>query len=320
MEGGGIRGIVYAGAFKALEDKGILQKIENVAGTSAGAIAGLMISIGYTAAEIDSIMMSLPFEKFNDGKGGLLGKYKRVKRKFGVYEGDKFLDWLKGMLLQKTGNSDLTFEELHVLKLSNPTYKNLFCTGTNISKQRLEIFSYKTTPNFSIATAVRLSGGIPFYFTPIALDDSLHIITAKDTNKYINYYVDGGMLCNYPISMFDSCKNGGEPLSCNDLIFNSQTLGIKLERQEQINNFLKGTNEIPNYDPKSFGDYMGAFGNLMMETMQRKYPNLENEKERTIYVSDGKISAKIKKISFENKRLLFDNGEAGVLQFFRKVP
>lgn len=316
LEGGGIKGIAYAGAFKVLEEKGVLKNIENIAGSSAGAIAGLMVSIGYNAVEIDSILMSLPFQKFNDGKGGLLGKYKRIKKKFGVYKGDKFEQWLREMLLQKTGNANLTFDDLHQLKIKNSLYKDLYCTGTNISKQRLEVFSYKNTPTFSIATAVRISGGIPIYFTPIALDDSLQKIEEGDTTSYINYYVDGGMLCNYPISMFDSCKAGGETLLCNDLIFNKQTLGIKLERQAQIDSFLNNTNTIPPFNPKNVNDYLSAFTNLTMETMARKYPNLENEKGRTIYISDGGIHARIKKTSLKNKRLLFDNGEKGTKLFF----
>jgi NTE family protein len=294
LEGGGIKGIAYAGAFKVLEEKGVLQNIENIAGSSAGAIAGLMISIGYNATEIDSILMLLPFEKFNDGKGGLLGKYKRIKKKFGVYKGDKFEAWLQEMLLQKTGNANLTFEDLHQLK----------------------IFSYKNTPTFSIATAVRISGGIPIYFTPIALDNSLQKIEEGDTSSYINYYVDGGMLCNYPISMFDSCKSGGEALLCDDLVFNKETLGIKLERQAQIDSFLNNKNTIPPFNPKNVNDYLGAFANLTMETMERKYPNLENEKGRTIFISDGGVHARIKKTSIKNKRLLYENGVKGTQLFF----
>ena len=80
LEGGGLRGIAYAGAYKVLEENGTMQKIENIAGSSAGAIAGMMVSINYKADEIDSILMSLKFQKFNDGKGGLVGKYKRIKR------------------------------------------------------------------------------------------------------------------------------------------------------------------------------------------------------------------------------------------------
>ncbi len=316
LEGGGIRGVAYAGAFKVMEEKGVLQNIENVAGSSAGAIAGLIISIGYNATEMDSILTSLPFQEFNDGGGGLLGKYKRIKRKYGIYKGDRYEKWLREMLLIKTGNADLTFRQLHEMKLKDRSYRDLYVTGTNISKQRLEVFSFKSSPDFSIATAVRISGSIPLYFEPISLDDHLTKIKKGDTSSYVNYYVDGGMLCNYPISMFDSCITGGEPLLCDDLIFNLQTIGIKLERKEQIDSFLHRSTAIPGYDPKNIKDYMGAFLNLMMETMARKYPGLKNELGRTIYVSYGNVNPRIKKLSKENKKILYDNGEAGVRQFF----
>jgi NTE family protein len=316
LEGGGTRGIAFAGAFKVLQDKGILQNIENVAGTSAGAVAGLLISIGYSAAEIDSILMYLPFEKFNDGRGGLIGKYWRLNKRSGIYKGNKFEDWFRMVLQKKTNNADLTFAELHDLKVSDKKYKDLYCTGTNISKQRLEVFSYKNTPNFSIATAVRISGGIPIYFAPIALDDSLKKIKEGSPNAYVNYYVDGGLLCNYPISMFDSCKAGGVAILCNDLIFNTETLGIKLEREEQVDYFLNNNIEIPKYYVKSPRDYISAFSNLLLESLGRKYPGLENEKGRSILIGYGNVSGEIKKVSDKNKRLLFDSGVKGALQFF----
>ncbi len=316
LEGGGLRGIAYAGAFKVLEDNGTMQGIENVAGSSAGAIAGMMIAIGYKSNEIDSILMSLRFQQFNDGKGGLIGKYKRIRKNFGIYKGDRYEKWLREMLFIKTGNEALTFKQLHQMKLQSNVYKDLFCTGTNISKQRLEVFSYNSTPDFSIATAVRISGGVPLYFTPVVLDDSLHKIKVGDTSSYINYYVDGGMLCNYPISMFDSCTHGHHPLLCNDLAFNKETIGIKLERKEQISSFLKNSIEIPEFNPKKIGDYLSAFSNLMMETMARKYPGLENEKGRTIFVDYGNTHSKVKKVSVKNRKMLYQNGMAGAKQFF----
>ncbi|MDQ2863842.1 MAG: patatin-like phospholipase family protein, partial [Bacteroidota bacterium] len=42
LEGGGVRGLAYAGALEVLEQKNILSHLEKVAGSSAGAIAGLM--------------------------------------------------------------------------------------------------------------------------------------------------------------------------------------------------------------------------------------------------------------------------------------
>ena len=317
LEGGGIRGIAYAGAFKALEQKGVLQHIEKVAGSSAGAIAGMMLSIGYSTDQVDSIMMSLSFQKFNDGHGGLYGKYRRIKKKFGIYRGDKFEQWIREVLQSKTGNPDLTFRELHEMKLKDPGYRDLYCTGTNISRQRLEVFSFENTPDLSVATAVRISGGIPLYFAPIALDDHLKKIVTGDDSSFVNYYVDGGMLCNYPINMFDDCENKSNPLLCDKVIFNPKTLGLKLERPEQIDSFLHNyTIAIPPYHPKNFHQYLNAFINLSMETAARKYPGLENEKGRSIYISYGNINPRIQKMSLKNKRLLYDNGKKGVEQFF----
>ena len=245
LEGGGVRGLAYAGVFSVLEEKGILQKIEKVAGSSAGAIAGMLTCVGYTAKEIDSIMLVLPVQQFNDGKGGLIGKYKRVKNEFGIYKGKKFERWLTELVEEKTGKGNLSFADLHQLHLQNPLYKDLYCTGTNLSRQRLEIFSFENTPDLPVALAVRISGSIPFYFAPVKLDDKKQRIKKGDTTSYINYYVDGGMLCNYPISMFDSCDNDENPLLCNQVKFNMHTIGIKLERQEQIDSLQKNKITIP---------------------------------------------------------------------------
>jgi len=45
LEGGGVRGLAYAGVFNVLEEKGILPQIEKVGGSSAGSIAGMLVSI-----------------------------------------------------------------------------------------------------------------------------------------------------------------------------------------------------------------------------------------------------------------------------------
>lgn len=318
LEGGGVRGLAYAGVISVLEKQGVLEHIDNVAGSSAGAIAGLLISVGYTAKEIDSIMQDLPVQQFNDGKGGLYGKYKRVKNDFGIYEGKKFEQWLQQLVKNKTGKPNLTFSELHQLHLKSAVYKDLYCTGTNLSRQQLEIFSYEHTPQMPVALAVRISGSVPLYFEPVALNDQKEIIKKGDDSSFINYYVDGGMLCNYPISMFDTCNGEENPLLCNTVKFNPHTIGIKLERPEQIDSLHKNNITIPPYDVNNFNQYLAAFSNLMIETLNRKYPNLENEKGRTIYVSQGNISPRVKKTKQQDKLLLFENGVKAATNFFSK--
>lgn len=317
LEGGGVRGLAYAGAFSELEKTGILNQVEKVAGTSAGAIAGAMISLGYSAKEIDSIMRFLPVQEFNDGKGGILGKYRRAKRKYGLYKGEKFEHWIQALAGHKTGNINLTFSQLHQLHLKNNLYKDFYCTATNLTRQQLEIFSFETTPDMPIALAVRISGGIPLYFEPIVLNDRYEKIKNEDTISFRNYFVDGGMIANYPISIFDTCENKCNPLLSDKLWFNPQTLGIKLERPARIDSIKNNSNNIPPYEIRSLRDYIHAFNNLMIETLNRKFPNLDNEKDRTIYVSYGSINSRVRKMKTAEKEILFNNGVKAASDFIR---
>ncbi|MGN6531705.1 MAG: patatin-like phospholipase family protein [Ginsengibacter sp.] len=317
MEGGGVRGLAYPGALEVLEQKGILQNIENVAGSSAGAIAGLVVSLGYSSHEIDSALQTLKIAEFNDGKF-FFGKLRRIKKEYGMYKGEAFESWISGLIEYKTGNADLTFQDLHDLRLTNKNFRDFYCTGTNISKQKLEVLSWKTFPEMKLKTAVHISSCIPFYFVPVAIDSSGNEITSKDSAAHFDYYVDGGMLCNYPISIFDSCVDGGNPLTCQSLIFNQQTLGLKLERGDQIKEFDEGSTQIAPYDINNMKQYSSAVMNLMMETLNRRSPDLANEKGRTIYISYAGISGRPRKVSIKEKDILYTNGKVAANDFFNK--
>lgn len=317
LEGGGIRGLAYPGALKVLEEKGILKDIENVAGTSAGAITALMISLDYSAHEIDSILYTLKVKRFNDGKD-IFGKIWRIKNEYGIFKGARFEKWLGQIIQHKTGNPNITFLELHQLHLKNDRFKELYCTGTNITRQNLQVFSWKHTPQMQVKTAVHISGCIPLYFKPVAMDSNWQQVSIRKNTAPYDLYVDGGMLSNYPVNMFDTCINGGNPLLCDDVKYNTQTLGLKLERSEQIDHFNNNLTNVAAYKIGSVNDYTTALLNLTMEALNRKTEYLENERGRTIYISHGKISGKIKRVSPETKKQLFDNGVKAAEKFFTK--
>ncbi len=317
MEGGGIRGLAYSGALEVLEQKGILRNIENVAGSSAGAIAGLMVSLDYTSFEIDSVLQTLKIQEFNDGKF-FVGKIRRLKKEYGLFKGDMFSKWLGDLIKYKTGNADITFNGLHDLHLRDKRFKNFFCTGTNITKQRPEILSWKNWPEMKLRTAVHISGSIPFYFVPVAIDSAGNEVALNDTAAKYDLFADGGMLWNYPINIFDSCVDGGNPLNCKRVIYNSQTLGLKLERGEQIDEFDKDNTDIAPYKIENMKEYSGAVMNLMMESINRKSPDLANERGRTIYISYGDISGRPRKVSSKEKQLLYNYGLTAANKFFMK--
>src|SRR5215218_10897337 len=89
FEGGGVKGIGLAGAFAALEQRGFRPK--GVAGTSAGAITAALVGAGYSSAELDEILLDVPFADFKDegweDRLPLIGRAIGILRDRGIYEG-----------------------------------------------------------------------------------------------------------------------------------------------------------------------------------------------------------------------------------------
>lgn len=319
LEGGGIRGLAYPGAIKVLEEKDIIKNIEKVAGTSAGAITALLIGLGYNSAEMDSVFRSLKIQQFNDGKN-IFGKIHRLKKEYGVFKGEKFEKWLGGLIEYKTGKAITTFAELHQMHQINNKFKDVYCTGTNITQQRLQIFSWEHMPQMQLKAAIHLSGCIPVYYKPVAIDSAWNEVSVKNNKNKFDLYVDGGMINNYPINIFDSCLTGNDPFDCKNLKYNNQTLGLKLERPEQIQQFDNGVTALAPYPVSSLKDYQLALINFLQELLARKTPGLENETGRTIFISYGKVFGKIRKVSDAEKTKLFNNGVIAAEKFFTNQP
>jgi NTE family protein len=311
FEGAGIRGIAYSGVIKVLEEKNLLQNVERVGGTSAGAITALFLSLGYNADEISELINSTSFKKFNDGNFLFFGGIHRLKKYYGWYRGKRFENWLDKVIQAKTGNSEISFKELH-----EKGYKDLFITGTSIDKQKLFVFSEETFPQMKIKDAVRISMSIPLYFEAIFMNDVGNIIKHPKNKLGLHVMVDGGLLANYPIRLFDSTKyiiitNPNKP----DI--NPQTLGFKIEREEQIKSDLTSLN-LAEFPIKKFNDYIRAFYNITIENLNRQSFS-ERDWERTVSISDGNISPRIKKLPAKSIELLIKNGVEATEQYFSRL-
>ena len=125
---------------------------------------------------------------------------------------------------------DATFKDLHAKVQSDALIhgKNLFVVGTNLSQIKSEVFSYLDTPDLIISDAVRISMSIPILFRP----HQYHIknTDGKRVPKSNDLYVDGGLLDNYPLWLFDNSKFIGQMNeNFNGTYFvNNQTLGFRL--------------------------------------------------------------------------------------------
>jgi NTE family protein len=307
FEGAGIRGIAYCGALQALQEQGMLQNVERVAGTSSGAITATLFAIGYTPAEMELIIRETNFGKFNDGGGLFIGGIHRLKKRLGWYKGKKFHRWLESLIEAKTGNKHISFAELEALRATHPEMKTVVIAATCINHQESIFFSAQTFPNMAIADAVRASMAIPFYFEPMVVD-SIGKPAPMGPNHHV--CVDGGFTVNFPIAVFDAW-----PYCPSDSACIGQTLGLRIDSDEQIKRD-RTTRELIDFDVQDLGDFGQAFYYMIKETMNR-YALTEQDWLRTISVSDAGMGPKVKSLSKEQNDRLLNSGRKAVEDFVR---
>ncbi|WP_082684943.1 patatin-like phospholipase family protein [Hymenobacter sedentarius] len=325
MEGGGIRGIAYGGALQELETQGLLRGIERVGGTSAGAIQAALLAVGYSASEIIEVVNATPVQRLNDGRFIFFGGSHRLVKQYGWYRGDEFATYLSELVARKTKQPNLTLGELHHLAQQQPTrFRDLYTTGTNLTTQRVQVFSYETTPTMRVADAVRISMSIPLYFRAVLLDAQNHVITGTPApGQPVQVLVDGGLLANYPIDLFDKPRYlpagaTGEPDTRGN-VFNPETLGLRLDRAEQIplDTAAAGRQQLAPYDIQDFNTYMGALYTVALENLNPIQPA---DWKRTVSINFLGFSPKIKRVSNAQKQQLMDSGRQGVQAFLARQP
>lgn len=309
FEGAGIKGIAYSGVIKQLEIYQIIDDIEKVGGTSAGAITALMVSIGYNADEIYQIISDLKFQKFNDGGLIFFGGSYRMKNRYGWYKSKAFEKWLDKIITAKTGNGNITFKELEL-----KGFKELHVTATCLNRQQLMILSSKTYPNMKIKDAVKISMSIPLYFEACFVDSLGNLYKNFENKPNLDIMIDGGIIGNFPIDMFDeiALDSSGKKLR----IPNPKTLGIRIDTDEQIVSDLSNQGLV-SYEISDFRSYIVAFYTFVLENLNRGKLN-QSDWERTISVSSVGIGPKIRRLRNDDKLRLMQSGEKAVVEFFTK--
>ncbi|NIK67585.1 patatin-like phospholipase family protein [Paenibacillus sp. BK720] len=209
FEGGGVKGISLAGAVRAAEMQGI--QFNQVAGTSSGAIISALIAANYSGLDIKRIVENTPFSSFL--KRSFIFNLKvispalRVLIKKGLYSGEALEYWMS-CLLEAKGIK--TFGDLPECKLR--------IVASDITNGRLlvlpeDVRIYGMDPQkLSVARAVRMSASIPYFFDPVVIRYS-KLLSLTDNGKekaklHQAYIVDGGLLSNFPLWLFDKEQAG----------------------------------------------------------------------------------------------------------------
>jgi len=308
-EGGGVRGIALVGALAVLEERGY--QPQNLAGTSAGAIIATLRAAEYSPAEIYAIMTSpdFDFKRFRDGdwedRIPIVGEPLSIVDDLGIYEGSYFLNLMRDLLARKNVR---TFRDLIDARFADdPRYRYRVrvvasdVTGRCLLALPQDAATTLGTPpdDIEVALAVRMSMSIPIFFEPVRFKNPA---TGEE-----HVIVDGGMLSNFPVWLFDS---GGQP--------DWPTFGLRLVDANPRDSLAKGLSPLP--PPKGklgvLIDYLESLVNTMTQAHDRLY--LEQDTfARTIPIDTLGISATDFDITPAQVASLWESGRAAAEDFLK---
>lgn len=185
LSGGGARGFAHVGMLKVLEEVGIHP--DYISGTSIGALVGGLYSMGYNAAEIESVFVNTNWkEVFSDdwNRNELYIGQKRWSPYGNVFFplDNKWTPQLPQSVI--TGNR-INLELFRILSPASgiDDYKNLpisfSCIATDLVTGELAVFD-----SGSLMQGIRASMSIPSILQPFPLNNTL--------------YIDGGISQNLP--------------------------------------------------------------------------------------------------------------------------
>lgn len=284
-EGGGAKITALAGAIDAIESQGFTPA--RCAGSSAGAIIASARAVGYGPAELKQLVFDTDFREFLDGNGWGKKLWNLI-RHLGVYKGDKFYEYTKELLKAK---NVFTFGDLLA---DNPKERDTYRTRwklrvfvADLSSRRLvtfpdDAFMYGILPDkLDVALAIRASISMPVVFQPIYLQGK--------------YLVDGGLLSNFPIDVWDSRKPRWP------------TFGLLLAENESFDiGFM------------NFFSYTYAIFDTMLKAHDKTKIRPDDYKYRTIKIPVGSIRATDFGLSSLQKDNLYQSGYNSALRFLDK--
>lgn len=194
MKGGGIKGLAYVGALRELEG---FYNFNWFVGTSAGAIAAVLLAAGYTTAELEKELGETDFKEFFDAPF-----YKLPVNYFadgGLYTGVKIEEWLNKLLKSKleqraqdAQNGARVSDEPTLKQINVHSRVTIYASTEGQDEEGKSVLEFDSgdvkDEDTPAAYAVRCSMSIPYVFQP--------------QSRYGKAVFDGGLQNNYPVLAF----------------------------------------------------------------------------------------------------------------------
>ena len=304
-EGGGVRGVGLVGALAVLEEEGYEARYR--AGTSAGAIVATLHAAGYTARELRKIVTETSFKKFMDpsllDRVPFVGPSLSVLQEHGIYEGDEFYRWF-ATLLESRGVH--TFADLVASEDETGLRRHkVQVIASDLSERRLLVLprdaaalGIEDPDSLEVALAVRMSMAIPIFFEPVRFENP--------QTGHTHVIVDGGLLSNFPVWLFDVKGRPAHP-----------TFGLRLVEEDASDEAVIAPLMNSRHISKGpVGLVLYSYG--LLETLLQAHDRLYIEQAhfaRTIPIPTGGISAIDFGLSSDDADRLYRAGRKAAREF-----
>jgi len=289
LEGGGVKIPGLVGALYGLENNGF--EPSHLAGTSAGSIVASLRAAGYTPEEMKDILLHLNFNDFLDGNGFGRKAWNIAKHK-GIYTGDALFKFMEKLLADKGVHTFKDLLSTETDDLLNQKYRwRLKVFASDVSLERLvtlpdDATLYGMEPDdVSVAWAVRTSMSIPFFFRPVKIGES--------------YLVDGGLISNFPIWLWDSYNTAPT----------WPTFGLLLDERDA------SSRQEPNKIGLWPHDFFRAMFRTMMKANDRRFIRPDDFEQRTIKIPIKGVGTVDFDLSAQKKEELFHSGRKATEDF-----
>jgi predicted acylesterase/phospholipase RssA len=287
ISGGGHSIFRTIGALNWLEDNDYWRtdKIESIYGTSAGAIFGSIICLGFDHKTVENYLLNRPWhEAFSIKFDQLIGAYSNK----GVFDHTTIEIIFKPLLNAKDLPLTLTMKDLYEFSKIE-----LHMFTLEVNEFKTVDISYKTHPDLPLLSALGMTSAIPGIFAPYCDESGC-------------CYIDGGVSANYPLKW---CVDAG----CNL----DEILGIKFnyDKEKEGKEEKLGRNGIVTKDSNLLDFFLTFFGKLVRKVgTENVQPIIPNEiRCDATYMSYETLTSALSSVG--NRKLLFKEGVASAKAF-----
>lgn len=225
LSGGGARGLAHIGILKVIDELNI--KVDYIVGTSMGAVIGGLYAMGYSAIEIEDMILKNDFDNIFDESVSREDLYIGQKRwmPYANYYfdlDDRFRPGLPEALFSGSKLINTLFDYTYAASSINSFNKlpiPFKCVATNIIAGEMKVFD-----KGNLHEVMRASMSAPSILEPMKLDGEL--------------YIDGGIRANLPSEIVQEMGA--------DIIIGLQ-LSSELRSKEKLDNLIKVLDQTINF-------------------------------------------------------------------------